>query len=251
MERPWKWFPKSPLEEIVEPLFEFRAILKQSDELSHETNQAVRQDGFLENTAKCLKVESAFQGLYENFEKFISGPLYWPELSTLESPLDNTRSGKVFPISFHFPTFLIAQFMTMYWSCMMVVHHQLRYSYDKLAAIESSTALTSTTDSLLWPTSAGNEFYSAVPSELRSREHSNKVETLARNICQSIEYFLQDKMGGLGPLFEHTSLSEYKNCLESVHQDCSREISWITDLMERMQQKYSFPVNKITDDQMR
>jgi hypothetical protein len=248
MERPWKLLPKSPLEEIIEPLFNFRAVLQQSDEISHETNPTVLQDGFLDNIAKCLKVESAFRGLYENFEKSVSGPLYWPELSTLESRLDDPRLGKVFPVSFHFPTFFVAQLMTTYWSCTMAVHHQLRYSYDKLAAIESSTALASTTGSLLWPTSTDNGLHSAVPSDLRSREHSNKVETLATNICQSVEYFLQDKMGGLGPLVLFTSLRECKNCLESVPKDWSREISWITDFVEQIQKKFTFPVNKIVED---
>lgn len=68
----------------------------------------------------------------------------------------------------------------------------IMFTYNKLAAIQSSTALISATGSPLWPTAAGNGLYSGVPSDLRSCEHSNKRKTMARNICQSAEYFLQD-----------------------------------------------------------
>ena len=243
IERPWKLLPKTQLDELIDVLFDYHAIVQQFNKVSHERNRTVLQISCREIVAKCLKIESALQGLYGNFEKSASGLLYWPELSTLESGLDNARLGKVFPISFHFPTFFVAQVVTTYWPGMMAVHHLLMSTYDKLAAIESSTALTSTTNSLPWPISAGN-----VPFNLQSREHSNEWTSMTRNICQSVEYFLQDKMGISGPLAIVMHLSGCKRNLESILEDWSREISWMTDFIERIQKKVDFPVNNLFGD---
>jgi hypothetical protein len=245
VERPWKVSPKTLLDELLDPLFDVPAIYQQSDELSHETDQILLQDGFRSIIAKCLKVEYALRSLYENFEKSASGPLYWPELSTLESPLDDTSSGKVFPVSFHFPAFFVAQVSTTYWSGMMAVHHQLMYAYNKLAAIESSTTSSSINDVLLRQTSAGNGIYSVVPSDLRSREHSDKWKSMVKNICQSVEYYLQDKMGWPGPISILPLLGGCKSCLESIPEDWSREIGWITETIGRVVKKFDFPVSGV------
>ena len=248
IERPWKLLSKSPLDELFDGLLDLPAIFRQFDKLSQETNQTVLQDGFRDIIEKCLKVESAWRGLYGNFETSVPGPLYWPELSTLESPLDDTNSGKVFPISFHFPSFVIAQFVTSYWSCMMAVHWQLTYTYDKLAATQSSTAFISTTDSLSWSTSTGNGLYSTIPFDLRSGEHDSKWKTMVKNICQSGEYFLQDQMGGLGLMSMLTLLRGCNGVLETVAKEWSREISWITNFMERIQKKFNWPITTFLEE---
>jgi hypothetical protein len=189
IERPWKLFPKTPTDELFDLLFEYQAILQQSNEVSREKNQTVLQEGFRDVLAKSLKVETAMRGVYEKFENSVSGLLYWPELSTLQSQHDNTKLGKVFPISFYFPVFFVAQVVTTCWTSMMAVHFLLMYAYNKFASLDPSTALSSTTDN---QASTRSGFLS------RSREHRQKWETMAKNVCQSVEYFLQDKMGLLG-----------------------------------------------------
>ena len=185
-------------------------------------------------------VESSLRSLYENFEKSASGLLYWPELSTLESSSDDARLGKVFPVSFHFPAFFVARFVTTYWAGMMGLRHLLMSAYRKLAEVESMSVLNSTTERTPWPTSAGN-----VPPDLPFYEHRNEWKSLVMNICQSVEYFLQDKMGISGPLTILASLRACKRDLESDAHNWSREIEWIADILERMQQRIDFPVNHL------
>jgi hypothetical protein len=72
----WKLFPKTPIDEFFDLLFEYQAILQQSNEVSRDKNQTVLQDGFRNILAKSLKVGSAMRGVYENFEKPVSGLLY-------------------------------------------------------------------------------------------------------------------------------------------------------------------------------
>jgi hypothetical protein len=122
----------------------------------------------------------------------------------------------------------------------MALHHLLMYGYDKLASIDSSTPLTST--------SASYGLYLAVLSELPSRDHSEAWKTMTWNICQSVEYFLQGTTGCVGPLAIVTPLRGCKCCLESVPKDWSREISWITEFIERIQKKVDFPLDGLFGD---
>jgi hypothetical protein len=73
---------------------------------------------------------------------------------------------------------------------------------------------------------------------------------MARNICQSVEYFLQDKMGVMGPLAIITQLRGCKSCLEndSVPEKSNREIGWTIDLIERIQKRVDIPVNNLFGD---
>lgn len=245
VEEPWKLIAKSPLEELFDLFLRIPAILQQLDGLSRETNKTVLQNGFCDMMEKCSKTEGALRGLYSNFERSASGPLYWPEFSTLDSRLDDTTSGKVFPISFHFPSFSIAQVVTTYWMGMMMVHYLLRLACDRLAAIDSLTDLARDTNTVMWPTSGDKIPPPVVLSSSKSREHDNKWKTMVRNICQSLEYHLQDRMGGLGPVFILTQLLGCKKCLENDREDFSREISWITEFTERIRKRLNFPVDNL------
>lgn len=240
---PWKLTPKTFHDKLFDHMFAIPAIHQQSDGLSRETDQTVLQDGHRGVIAKCLKVESELRSLFETFEQSASGPLYWPELSTLESHLDDVRLGKVYPVSFHFAAYSVAQVNTTYWSAMMTIHHQLMYTYNKLAAMEFSTqSAGSTTDDDPESVTVGLVFHSAVPSAMRAREHSDIWKTMARNICQSVEYYLT---GWVGPVYLLPLLWGCKSCLESTHEDWSREISWIVDMMGRIMKKFDFPISSV------
>lgn len=241
MERPWKIIPKTPLDEINDALFIIPAIFEQFDQLSFDTNQSVLQDGLRDVVSKLLAVESILQCLYARLEKSVSGPLYWPELSTIEVCPDDATAGKVFPVSFHFPAFRVGQVITAYWSGMMAVHDQLMFAYDKLATIESSEALKTDADSPLCPTATGIGLCPAVPSHLRSWEHRDIWKTMAMNICKSAEYFLQDNKGELGGFFMIALLSGSLSCLKNFPDEYGREMAWILELIGRIREKFNLP----------
>lgn len=236
MERPWKVIPKTPFDELNDGLFKLPSIFEALDRLRREPNHDGLQDCFHDIIGRFLEVGSFLQGLCENFKRSVSGPFYWPEMSTLESSLDSTEMGKVFPVSFHFPAFVVAHFTVMYWSGMMTVHNQLMYTYDALAAIES--APTSVASSPGRSTAPGS---GCSPSVLQSREHKTKWEEMARNICQSAEYFLQDNMGEFGSLSMLALLSGANSCMMNASHEWSREIIWIAELLGRLKKKSNLP----------
>jgi hypothetical protein len=40
---------------------------------------------------------------YKDVETLVASPVYWPKLSTSESPVDGAGLGRVFPVAFDFP----------------------------------------------------------------------------------------------------------------------------------------------------
>lgn len=247
IERPWKIIPKTPLDRLDDAFFAIAAIIQQFDELSHETSLNLLRDGYRTILAKLLNVESALRGLNGNFEKSLSGPLYWAELSTFESLQDDAKLGKLFPVSFHFPAFVVAQFIVTYWSGMMAAHNHIMYTYNKLAEIESRIALTRVISNsrLLEPAIVGN--YQTVSFDLQSRKHGEIWVTMAKNICQSAEYFLQNKMGELGSFYMLTLLSGCNSCWKSDVGNWSREISWVAETMDRIKSDAHLPLDNLLD----
>ncbi len=244
MQRPWKIFPKSPVDELIDPLFHLLPVFRQFDEIIGGTSQALRQRGLRDIIAKSLEVESTIRTVYANFEKSVSGPLYWSQLSSLESRLDDTTLGRVFPISLHFPAFLVAEVMTTYWSSMMTVHKLLMHSHEILASIERCTSSTHDVNGLPQQSDGVGQ---AASSELASRVHGDAWRVMARNLCQSVEFFLQDKMGGLASLSMLLLLRGCKSCFETDVREWSREIGWISDFIKQIQMKFDFPISKLLD----
>jgi hypothetical protein len=235
-------------------MFSIPAILARSDEVSivqgktHDLRRKLR-----DIIARCLEVDAALQDWYQGFEKAASGPLYWPELSTLHSSLDDDAQGKMLPVSYHFPAFAISQVMCTYWAGMMAVHQQLAQSYGHLVRISESSVVLAETQSAVSPadtcTSTSSATYVHDASDKSSRdEHAATFQNMVRNIMQSTEYFLQSRMGWLGPLVMLTLLQGCHDSLRGAKcGDWSREIAWVNECLERIRGMFSFPVHTIVE----
>jgi len=219
--QPWKSLPKSPHDELFDTLFDLPAIFGRFDAVSREKDRSILCAGLGEVIAKYLEIESVLQRMHEDFSKSVSGPLYWPELSSLESRLDNEESGKLFPVSFRFSSFSVALTVTTYWSNMMVVRNQLGHAYTRLEV----------------RTSVDDDSSSALPFLRPSCERDSGWEFMAKNVCQSVEYFMQDHMGTLGPLSILGFLSGCFSCFGNNAGDWGREMYWISDIMLQIKKK--------------
>jgi hypothetical protein len=229
LEQPWNFLPKSPHDDIVDTLFHLPVIFGRFDAVSRERNEDVLHAGLCDVIASYLKIESVLQGLHENFNRSISGSLYWPELSTLESPLDDEESGRLFPVSFQFPSFSVALTVTTYWSNMMIIHNQLGHAYDRLESLPP----------------LDNHNSQPLPSVPAPCASGSKWETMAKNVCQSVEYFLQDHMGSLGPLTILSFLSGCYSCFGNGAGHWSREMCWISDSMLQIKKRLGFPTGNL------
>ncbi|KAI5463863.1 hypothetical protein BGZ63DRAFT_403128 [Mariannaea sp. PMI_226] len=238
-EGPWKFIPKSPIDKLQDLLFDLSSTFRQLQLISpgmqpHEVHHELRSI-----VANALEVETRFTTVYNDLQSSVSGPLYWPELSTIQSPVDDeVNLGKVFPISFQFPTFFIAKSCTTYWSSSMAVHFLLSKTYRKLALIESFLGPRSVNDTAA-PTLSSSAHLSS--------EHNDKFRAMAKNICQSVEYLLAEDMGDVGPL---NLLPQLRGCRNTLQESAgsaslSREIRWIDGFLEQIQNRFSFPINSV------
>lgn len=215
--------------------------------MTQETDQTKLRDGLHDIIEKYSEIDTVLQRLYANFDQSVSGPLYWAALSNLDSCVDNDQHGKVFPVSFYFLNFSMALIVATYWSNMMVVHIQLMYVYAKLAAVESTETISDEAHDAQCSTIADNWSYEAVQFYERSQEHASKWITMAKNICQSGEYFMQDNMGAHGALSIITLLSGCYSCFENSPGDWSREIDWIAEYMCRIKKKVNLPSRNLLE----
>jgi hypothetical protein len=247
LERPWKSITKTPYDELINWLFSLPDVIGQFDAVAQETDHTKLRAGLHDIIEKYSEIDTVLQRLYANFDQSVSGPLYWAALSTLDSCVDNDQHGKAFPVSFHFPNFSIALIVATYWSNMMVVHIQLMYVYAKLAAVESPEDISGGAQDTQCSTAADSKSYEAMQFYERSREHASKWTTMAKNICQSGEYFMQDNMGAHGALSIITLLSGCYSCFENSPSDWSREINWIAEYMCRIKKKVNLPSRNLLE----
>jgi len=234
---PWKSIEKAPYDAIVDVIYDVFAVLQKFDETCSKEDPLKRRDGLYEIITTCLDLENQLKRVYDKFDNSVPGPLYWPQLSKLESNLDDDISGKVFPISFYFSTFFVAQVVLGYWSAMTTVHHQLMCTYQKLAEIELPSTHGGSNDAAR----AIDVRFSIHLAADRADEHARLSEDMARNLCQSVEYSLQDRMGGLGPLAVLTHLSGCLDYLLNRQERFQREAKWMRETMGRIKHKMVLP----------
>lgn len=153
--------------------------------------------------------------------------LYWPELSTASSSTDSEELGRLYPVSFQFPSYHIAETMVLYWTVQILIHASICSLYSKLPTSENKEITTlegddhvslahiqhriETSDFVLWP------------------------EISARYICQSVEYFFREEFRGMGAGVILSPLLVVKACLSKPARNFSREISWIDEAIGRIQ----------------
>ncbi len=198
--------------------------------LESVTDPHMLANGYRNCIKRLREVDSALRDRYADFQTSAwSGPLYWPELSTLDSELDDPISGKLFPISFRFPTYTVAQCVTMYWGGVLATDYPLMDACGKLAALEPGVD-------------------AAAQNRKRSDMYRTEWTTMAKNICQSTEYFMAEEMGGMGSMHMLSLLRGTQSCYQTSAENWSNEISWIASMMERLQKRFSFSVDEVLAD---
>jgi hypothetical protein len=182
---------------------------------------------------------------FAHFEATVAGPLYYPELSRVNSTADSPELGKVFPVAFYYPAFIVAQTLVFYWIALIIVHAHMCLMYKKLARL---VALLDTVKDDISCTCSGTDDNDSAAAMTCLRHFAVELlpplghrmewpRTPARNICQSVEYFLQDQMRGVGPVSVLPALVAVKAYWRFASGDWSREILWINDMVGKIQGK--------------
>lgn len=191
-------------------------------------------------------MDSRLSEWFTHLESKVSGPLYYPKLSTMESSADSSELGKLFPVSFHFPTYIVGQSLVFYWVAVIVVHAHMCAMYEKLA--QQTTAFETMKEHV--PCTCGKVDGSSSSTVVTTCLHHFHTEMLpplghrkdwaqktTRNICQSVEYFLQDQLRTVGPVSILPPLVVVKEYWKYTPGNWFRESLWVKDMIARIKSK--------------
>jgi hypothetical protein len=242
-ELPWS-SPKSHFDELLDILLELPDLFAHSDELPKSTSPPQRLRGSLLSIRQAYQMESQLSDWFASFEASTSGALYYPELSKFGSVTENLELGKVFPVAFHFSTFAVAQHMLYYWIGLIIVQAHLCFTYKELSHFMATldpirdalpctcfdTDGTGADDG--FPTNCLQHFEMKLLPPLGHR--FDWPQTIARNVGQSMEYFLEDGLPGFGSASALPALAVVKGYWEALPGDWSRELTWAEDMFSRI-----------------
>lgn len=241
---PWAPYPesKTPFDLLIDILLDLPdlSVRRRALERRLEARGDFRRtllDG-LECVRDGQRIEVVLEAWHDRFKAVAPGALYHPELSQMDSALDSSETGKVFPVIFTFPNFIVGQNMLYYWIALMSVQAHQSITYATLAQL--SGTLDSVGRGNLVCACAGVEgavtclrhFAVDLLPPLGHREEWPTGS--AYHICQSIEYFMLRHARAFGPASVIPGLLLVKAYWMFAPGDMSREMMWVNEMLCRV-----------------
>ena len=238
--RPWSTSAKDPQDKFMDQMYCIPVLLEQTDLIAaSKADVETAIQGYWDIIGQYHAIYDCLQGWFRDLQTIVAGPLYWPELSSMEFPIfDVTGRGKPFPVAFHFPAFSVGQAMMLFWLISAIVNYQLMDLYKRVIVLKEGDEPGAATFTMSPPASSSSSSASGTPSSSSSgcsAEYSTEAtgshppsvpamkaaskdaeatcRTVSNNICQSAEYFLQDTMGDVGPLIMMLPLAALKHVM--------------------------------------
>lgn len=248
---PWRNIPKTPLDEILDRTAALANLFVEGFDI--EGLESTRLlPAALKIVDHCWKIEAELRQLFTDLENGNPGPLYWPTLSTTVNAADDEVLGKVFPVAFHFTNLRTAATCMIYWASLILLWAVLSHVYQLLGALKihntTTTATDSPADACCLGDNSGHDTCSCEDkpptpqttpfdmNQLLPVEPRVDVLAASRNICQSLEYCMQEEMKGLGPTVTVIPLMAVIDILPNFPH-CSRELAWAKALSEEFSEK--------------
>ncbi|KAK2738397.1 hypothetical protein FQN57_007074 [Myotisia sp. PD_48] len=193
---PFKASPPSPMQSLLSQAAAIPPVLERVDLLAKfpETVETTKIIG--KAVDELLNILELLRGWKHSLSRELAEPLYWVAAGP-ESPSNLVirgyqRSDRQYGHRLWFPSLMVASCMTHYWAfkivCLLELNKLLSlYPTTTLYALESRE----NEHSNPWPYHPFND-QAGLPSQARALD-------LAINICQSMEYLMQDEMKLYGP----------------------------------------------------
>jgi hypothetical protein len=216
---PYEEQPQEEFDEFLNILSLIADILSQGHSLKQMRDRDLYVASLPIIDQICVLV-AKLRDFYEHFGTKIAGPLYWPVLSATENPTDDPERGKLFPIALHFPNLNVARIVVMYWTAMAMLCSLLSKMCNRLRFIQVAIELEGGSiskqldwwvkDSLASSSDEGAFDQSRKVkvdfTEFLTLDHEADIISLARHVCQSVDYFMQEDLLSMGPALAVTPL---------------------------------------------
>ncbi|KAK0733039.1 hypothetical protein B0T26DRAFT_3941 [Lasiosphaeria miniovina] len=234
---PWSAAPgsKAPFDTLLDILLDIPELSAQREGLQHVRNPRLFLATAVGTIRQGYMIEGALDEWFIRFKATVPGALYHPELSKIDSLVDNPDSGKLFPVAFRFPAFVIGQNVLYSWVAKLTLHAHLCFTY---AILERSLGIldalgrsnfSCTCDAGAEPLCLRHFAMDLLPPLGRRSQWPRET---AYNICQSVEYFMGNPVRALSPASVLPALAVVKGFWKHAPGDWSREISWIDSRLE-------------------
>jgi hypothetical protein len=250
-ELPWKSTPKTPFDQLLDKTAELANLFAQAFAI-----EGLESPSLLLAARKvvdrCWKIDSELRRVYQEFESGSPGPLHWPELSTEVSPADDAELGKLFPVAFHFPNLIIALTCMIYWAALILLWAVLMHVYEVLSTLRvhiddlgdaegSSCPVCSNADSSHHTSNCEDGVKVAQRAKFDVTDLppiEPRIDVLAaiRNICQSVEYCMQEEMRCMGPVVTVIPLMAVMDVLP-IFPHHVRELAWAKAAFKKVNEK--------------
>lgn len=210
------------------------SILQRYDRLS-----SLHRKEILDSTyglvQECLRIDQTLQDIYEDLRLQAEGPLYWPVLSP--SFKNSVQGQGWFPVIYDFPDLRTATLLMLYWASRAMLWATLSNLHDviKLQGVHGSApAFVEVTSEKHDPSPSNDK---EISSERNSPPlHDGQIYLrMARNVCQSLEYCLQEDMSLLGVLAASIPVTITVWAIRYRHND-EAELAWLMNASQKMRQ---------------
>lgn len=229
---PWSGVTKTPFDKLVDFLSIAPDIFRQVDELQNISPQSFLGE-LLPIIKRCWQLDADVEAFYRDLQESYVGPLYWPEFATQASHLDDSNTGKLFPIAFKFNDLTTANTLMLYWALSTMLWSGMYQLYALVESImpavqnaELETEAPLPTDDIV------NSIILSI-KKLPPLEHRADFIVVARNVCQSVEYCRQESLLGFGLLTVPALLSIVIETLKPYPQ-YQQEVLWGNDMMRKI-----------------
>ena len=213
---PWKYNPKSRFDELLDIVSEAPAIFRRADDFQM-LDPVKRPSAACAVIRDCWRVDETLHTFYREFSAAATGPLYWEEPSK-KSFVHDIDDVFLFPKAYHFPDIDTGKTLVFYWATLTMLWTGMFRLYHLVAALEQAGVST--------PEIA----------ELPPLKQKANFIAPARNVLQSVEYMLEDRLLGLGPLSIVAPVSIVVETIRDFPQ-YAHEVTWGDEVLVEVKER--------------
>ncbi|KAI1106700.1 hypothetical protein F4804DRAFT_8403 [Jackrogersella minutella] len=229
----------TPLDEVYRMVADIPAILEQAIVLTSISDHDTLMREAAAVTQSLLAMINSIEFWHDEFWKASLIPRAWLVPSCASNPADVDPSDRIFPLCFEFESLDVAVAVAMCWSVTAHLHSNVIQIYDLVEArldrhitlnylMAQAEAPVVDATSLLEASSQNSRSYAA-HKDRSIQDVQSEGTRMARQVCQSLEYFHRIEMGTYGghaTTYPCWSARQYFR----LHSGHEREMLWLQSL---------------------
>jgi len=215
MDLPWKGRKKTQLDEFLDIMASLPNVMADGTTMlaplftTPASDTATLFQRVMELLDRGWKLDSRLHDFYTTLERTNNGPLYRSQLAKPNrfSEID-CDEAQVFNMAFYFADLHTAHLLMMYWAASAILWSGFSLTYTILSAYK-------------------------LDAHLPQLGHRADRASLAKNICQTVEYCMQEEHELRG---KTSTVFPLKVAIETLNESpgCEDELAWAVDIMNKI-----------------